>query len=165
MNRGAILGSGSMIAAERTLMDDPYELRRFVKAQNIVFAQVLEELEAGHKVSHWMWFVFPQVAGLGASAMSQRYAISGLAEAKAYLADPILGARLVECADLVCRHASRSARDIMGSPDDLKLQASATLFDRAGGDPVFARVLESFFDGEPHQKTLKLLAVDQPSNT
>jgi uncharacterized protein (DUF1810 family) len=144
---------------------DRFELRRFVKAQNIVYAQVLEELAAGRKASHWMWFVFPQIAGLGASAMSQRYAISGLEEAKAYLDDPILGGRLRECAGFVCRHADRSARDIMGSPDDLKLQASATLFDRAGGGEVFAELLRLFFDGKPHAETLRLLAVAQPSKT
>ncbi len=144
---------------------DRFELRRFVKAQNIVYAQVLEELTAGRKTSHWMWFVFPQLAGLGASAMSQRYAISGLDEAKAYLADPILGGRLRECALIACRHAGRSAREIMGSPDDLKLQACATLFDRAGGGKVFAELLRLFYDGQPHAETLRLLDERQPSKT
>ncbi len=144
---------------------DRFELRRFVKAQNIVYAQVLEELAAGRKASHWMWFVFPQLAGLGASAMSQRYAISGLDEAKAYLADPILGGRLRECALIVCRHAGRAAREIMGSPDDLKLQACATLFDRAGGGEVFAELLRLFYNGKPHAETVRLLDEGQPSKT
>ncbi len=146
-------------------LQDPYELRRFIKAQNIVYAQVLEELTAGRKASHWMWFVFPQLAGLGASAMSQRYAISGLEEARAYLAGPILGGRLRECAGFICRHAGRSAREIMGSPDDLKLQASATLFERAGGGDVFSEVLRLFYDGKPHAETLRLLGLAQPSKT
>ncbi len=147
------------------IQQDRFELRRFVKAQNIVYAQVLEELSAGRKTSHWMWFVFPQLAGLGASAMSQRYAISGLDEAQAYLADPILGGRLQECALLVCRHAGRSAREIMGSPDDLKLQACVTLFDRAGGGEAFAELLRLFYEGKPHAETLRLLENRQPSKT
>lgn len=146
-------------------MEDPHELQRFVKAQNIVYAQVLEELSAGRKASHWMWFVFPQLAGLGASAMSQRYAISGIDEARAYLADDILGGRLRECASLVLGHAGRSAREIMGSPDDFKLQASATLFERAGGGQVFADVLRVFYGGKPHEATIRLLAGVQPSKT
>ena len=146
-------------------MQDRYELRRFVKAQNIVYAQVLDELTAGRKQSHWMWFVFPQFAGLGTSAMSQRYAIADLDEARAFLADPILGDRLQQCAGLVCSHADRTAREMMGSPDDLKLQACATLFDRAGGGPIFAELLRTFYGGKPHAETLRLLAVAQPSNT
>ena len=144
---------------------DPHDLSRFVKAQNIVLADVVAELEAGRKTSHWMWFVFPQIAGLGESAMSQRYAIAGLDEARAYLAHELLGPRLRDCAGLVLRHAGRPARDILGSPDDMKLQASMTLFARAGGGDICAAVLDAFYGGREHRATLGLLAEAQPSKT
>jgi len=145
--------------------DDPFALARFVEAQDAVHTQVIAELSAGRKASHWMWFVFPQIAGLGTSAMSQRYAISGLDEARAYLAHPVLGGRLAECAALVARQAGRSASAIMGSPDDMKLQACATLFERAGGGAVFALLLRTFYGGQRHEPTLRLLREAQPSKT
>jgi uncharacterized protein (DUF1810 family) len=147
------------------MTDDPFELRRFVKAQNIVLAEVLAELSAGRKTSHWMWFVFPQIAGLGASTMSQRYAISSMAEAKAYLSHELLGPRLAECAGLVLGHAGRSAHEIFGSPDDMKLQASMTLFARAGGEQVFQEVLRGFYGGREHEATLARLVEAQASQT
>jgi uncharacterized protein (DUF1810 family) len=137
---------------------DPYRLERFVQAQDVVHARALEELRAGRKASHWMWFVFPQVAGLGSSPTSQRYAIGSLAEARAYLDHPVLGSRLVECARAVLAHPDRSARQIMGTPDDAKLRSSMTLFALAGGtEPVFQQVLDMFFDSERDPRTADLL--------
>ena len=101
---------------------DPYRLERFVEAQDGVHTRALAELRAGRKTSHWMWFVFPQVAGLGSSPMSQHYAIGSLGEARAYLEHPVLGPRLVECARAVASHPDRTGREIMGSPDDAKLR-------------------------------------------
>jgi len=125
---------------------DPYQLQRFVDAQDAVYARALEELRRGRKESHWMWVVFPQMAGLGRSTMSERYAIRSDDEARAYLAHPTLGARLTECAEAVLAVEGRSAREIFGSPDDLKLRSSATLF--AGVSPpgsVFQRLLDKYF--------------------
>jgi len=137
---------------------DPHRLERFVEAQDGgVHAQALSELRNGRKTSHWMWFVFPQVAGLGSSSTSQRYAIGSLAEARAYLDHPVLGPRLVECAEAVLTHPDRSAREIMGSPDDAKLRSSMTLFALAGSDPVFQQVLDVFFAGERDPRTVELL--------
>ena len=134
-------------------------LERFVEAQsNGVYAQALDELLAGRKTSHWMWFVFPQVAGLGSSPTSQRYAIGSRAEARAYLDHPVLGPRLVECARAVLSHPDRTARQIMGSPDDVKLRSSMTLFALvADGEPVFQQVLDTFFAGEHDPRTVDLL--------
>jgi uncharacterized protein (DUF1810 family) len=138
--------------------DDPYDLQRFVTAQEPVMDRVRAELRRGRKASHWMWFVFPQVAGLGSSPTAQHYAISGLDEARAYLAHPVLGPRLVECARLAAAVEGRSAREVFGSPDDLKLRSSMTLFARAAPDePAFAAVLDRFFDGEPDPRTLERL--------
>ena len=126
-----------------------FDLQHFVDAQEPIYAQVVRELGDGHKRTHWMWFIFPQLAGLGHSPMAQRYAISGLEEARAYLAHPVLGARLRECADLVSQQSGRSAHDIFGSPDDVKLRSSMTLFHRA--DPqnaVFTSILDRFCGGE-----------------
>ena len=137
---------------------DPYRLERFVKAQDDVYARALNELRAGRKASHWMWFVFPQVAGLGSSPTSQRYAIGSLGEARAYLDHPVLGSRLLECARAVLSHPDRTAREIMGSPDDAKLRSSMTLFALAADSvPVFQQVLDTFFAGEPDQRTVDLL--------
>jgi uncharacterized protein (DUF1810 family) len=138
---------------------DPYSLERFVEAQsNGVHAQALDELRAGRKASHWMWFVFPQVAGLGSSPTSQRYAIGSLAEARAYLDHPVLGSRLVECARAVLSHPDRTARQIMGSPDDAKLRSSMTLFALAAdAEPVFQVVLNAFFAGELDPRTVDFL--------
>ena len=138
--------------------DDPYDLQRFVTAQDPMLDRVREELRRGRKSSHWMWFVFPQVAGLGSSPTAQHYAISGLDEARAYLAHPVLGPRLVECARLAVAVEGRSAREVFGYPDDLKLRSSMTLFARAAPDePAFAGVLDRFFDSEPDPRTLERL--------
>lgn len=137
----------------------PFHLQRFVNAQNPVFAQVLSELEQGRKVSHWMWFIFPQIQGLGSSSMAQKFGISSLEEARAYLAHPILGPRLRECAELVNRIAGSSIHEIFGSPDDLKFRSSMTLFALADPDtPVFHDVLAKYFAGKPDQLTLDLAA-------
>src|ERR687890_544601 len=122
-----------------------FDLDRFVEAQAAPYAGALAELRRGRKQSHWMWFVFPQVAGLGSSAMSQHYAIGSLEEARAYLDHPVLGPRLVESAQAVLSHPDRSAREIMGSPDDAKLRSSMTLFALAGSEPLFQQVLDTFF--------------------
>ena len=137
---------------------DPYRLERFVEAQDGVHTRALAELRAGRKTGHWMWFVFPQVAGLGSSPMSQHYAIGSLGEARAYLEHPVLGPRLVECAGAVASHPDRAAREIMGSPDDAKLRSSMTLFALAAdSEPVFQQVLDTFFAGERDPRTVDLL--------
>jgi uncharacterized protein (DUF1810 family) len=137
---------------------DPFDLERFVQAQEPTYETALAEIRRGRKRSHWMWYVFPQIAGLGHSEMSQRYAISGAAEARAYLAHPMLGARLIECVEAVLKVEKRSAHEIFGSPDDRKLYSCATLF--ANVTPpgsVFERLLEKHFDGERDARTLELL--------
>lgn len=139
--------------------DDPYDLQRFVAAQAPVIAQVLAELRAGAKRTHWMWFVFPQVSGLGASAMARRYAISSLDEAKAYLAHPVLGQRLRDGTQLVLDANGRTAHEIFGTPDDLKFHSSMTLFARAApGGGVFRAALQTFFAGRDDPATLERLA-------
>ena len=138
--------------------DDPYDLQRFVAAQEPVMDRVRAELRRGRKTSHWMWFVFPQVEGLGSSGTARRYALSGLDEARAYLAHPVLGPRLVECAELAAAVEHGSAAEVFGYPDDLKLRSSMTLFARAAPDtPVFAAVLDRYFDGAPDERTLDRL--------
>src|SRR5437763_109399 len=129
---------------------DPYDLGRFVRAQEGDHERALAEIRAGRKRSHWMWYVFPQLDGLGSSATSRRYAIKSLAEARAYLAHPVLGPRLVECAEIVAGQGAQSAEEIFGSIDAMKLHSSMTLFARA--DPAqaaFQRVLDTFFEGRP----------------
>lgn len=139
-------------------MTDPYDLARFVAAQAPVFPRVLDELSAGRKTSHWMWFVFPQIAGLGYSAMAARYAIGSLDEARAYLAHAELGPRLRRCTALVNAVEDRSALQIFGQPDDAKFRSCMTLFDKAAdGDALFATALERFFDGRPDEATLARL--------
>jgi uncharacterized protein (DUF1810 family) len=141
-------------------MDDPYRLERFVQAQDAggTFQRAVAELRAGRKVSHWMWFVFPQVEGLGLSAMSQRYAISGLAEARAYLQHPVLGTRLVECATVLAGTDGKSAAEILGPVDAMKLRSSMTLFAAAAPDqPAFSAVLTKYFGGAPDEATLARL--------
>jgi uncharacterized protein (DUF1810 family) len=139
-------------------MSDPHELARFLSAQATVYEQVLSELRAGRKRSHWMWFVFPQIAGLGRSAMAERYAIGSLQEARAYLAHPVLGERLRECSRLVLEAAQDDVHQIFGSPDDRKFHSSMTLFDRAAGaETVFRQCLLKYFGGEPDRQTLALL--------
>ena len=139
-------------------MSDPYDLQRFVDAQDRVYARVVAELRAGRKTSHWMWFVFPQIAGLGNSPMAQQYAINSLDEARAYLAHPVLGTRLRECTQLVRDVKGRDISDILGYPDDLKFRSSMTLFaalDEA--PPVFDAALRQFFGGKPDARTLEIL--------
>jgi uncharacterized protein (DUF1810 family) len=137
---------------------DSFNLERFVQAQGPCYSNVLRELQQGRKTTHWMWFIFPQLRGLGYSSTSRYYAISGRDEAQQYLGHPLLGARLVECSRAVLSHAGRSALDIFGSPDDVKLRSCMTLFeDGPGADTVFAQVLDTFFHGERDAKTLKLL--------
>lgn len=139
--------------------DDPYDLVRFVDAQSGVHERAVAELRGGRKRSHWMWFVFPQLAGLGHSGMAQRYGITGLDEARAYLGHPVLGARLQECAQaLEALEARLSAADIFGPPDDLKLRSSLTLFAQAAGPgSIFERLLEKYFAGRPDERTLAML--------
>ena len=137
-------------------MDDPYDLARFVTAQDAqrTYDQATAELRAGSKASHWMWFVFPQITGLGQSSVSRRYAIRSVAEARAYLAHPVLGPRLVECATIVAGLAGRTAEQIFGGIDAQKLRSSMTLFLHAApGEPVFRRVLDQYFGGKPDPAT------------
>lgn len=131
-------------------------LDHFMQAQAPVIEAVLTELRAGQKRSHWMWFVFPQVEGLGSSPRSQRYALHSLAEARAYLAHPVLGPRLTACTEAVLGHAGqRTANEIFGSPDDLKFHSSMTLFHRAAPEEaLFRQALDAFFDGEEDERTL-----------
>jgi uncharacterized protein (DUF1810 family) len=141
-------------------MNDPYRLNRFLRAQDRgdTYAAAVAELRAGRKVSHWMWFVFPQIAGLGRSPMAQEFAISSLAEARAYLADPVLGARLIECARILRDLEGRSAQEILGGIDAMKLRSSMTLFARAAPDtPLFAEVLDKYFGGVSDEATEHLL--------
>jgi uncharacterized protein (DUF1810 family) len=137
---------------------DQFDLQRFVEAQHGVYGSVRAELSAGRKRSHWMWFIFPQVAGLGFSAMAERYAISGLAEARAYLAHPLLGARLRECCALVLALQDANAHAIFGSPDDMKFRSSLTLFAQAAPDePLFTDCLRRYYGGQADQATLDRL--------
>ncbi len=139
-------------------MDDPYDLKRFVDAQRGTYEQACAELRRGRKTGHWIWFIFPQIAGLGMSAMSQRYAIGSLAEAKAYLGHSILGPRLREISEIALGIEGRTTDEIFGWPDDMKLRSSMTLFAAASGDErVFVGVLEKYFGGERDKKTLELL--------
>ena len=134
------------------------DLGRFVDAQQEVYQQALAELTAGSKRGHWMWFVFPQIAGLGRTATAQRYAITDLAEARAYLADPVLGPRLAECARALLGVRDRTATQILGTPDDLKLRSSMTLFAHAAEDPaVFRAVLDRYYGGQDDPATLQRL--------
>ncbi|MGW5238097.1 DUF1810 domain-containing protein [Monashia sp. NPDC004114] len=145
------------------MTDDPFDLARFVSAQDRggTYARALTELRAGSKRSHWMWYVFPQVAGLGQSPTSQLYAVSGLPEARAYLAHPVLGPRLMECARAVDQLTTRDARSVLGSIDAVKLRSSMTLFERAAENPdtasLFASVLDHYFDGRRDDATLGIL--------
>jgi uncharacterized protein (DUF1810 family) len=135
--------------------DDPFNLQRFVDAQAPVYDRVRAELKNGRKQSHWMWFIFPQIAGLGHSAMAQRYAITSLREADAYLKHPVLGPRLRECARLVVAVDGKSAYEILGSPDDMKFHSCMTLFARAAPqEEIFAAALDRHFDGRDDALTL-----------
>ena len=140
--------------------DDPYRLQRFLDAQRDTYEQARDETRGGRKHSHWMWFVFPQLRGLGFSATSQRYAIGSLAEARAYLDHPLLGPRLIECCEAVLASAA-TAHEMFGSPDDVKLRSCATLFAAAApGVRVFEQLLMRKFGGQRDARTLALLAED-----
>lgn len=137
---------------------DRYNLGRFVEAQARDYRTALYELKDGCKRSHWIWYIFPQIAGLGRSHTAEQYAIGSLDEARAYLEHPLLGAHLIECCEVLLAIQRRSARDILGMPDDMKLRSCATLFaEVAEKNPVFQRVLEKYFNGEGDSKTLALL--------
>ena len=145
-------------ATHEQYMTDHFDLDRFVVAQEVNYFDALAELQAGQKRSHWMWYVFPQIAGLGHSAMSARYGIHGEEEARAYLAHAILGPRIIECADAILGISNRSAREILGSPDDLKLRACATLFAQVSpAGSVFHRILDRYYGSEPDPQTLERL--------
>jgi len=136
---------------------DPFHLERFVLAQERVYPRVLSELEAGEKMSHWMWFIFPQIQGLGRSPISIEYAISSRDEARAYLQHPVLGPRLKECTGLVLRVEGRSAFEIFDTPDDIKFRSCMTLFAQVSSDDIFQRALDKYFDGVPDRLTLDRL--------
>jgi uncharacterized protein (DUF1810 family) len=139
-------------------MEDAHELRRFVEAQQPIFKAVQAGLRAGSKTSHWMWFVFPQLKGLGFSQTSQYYGIASLQEAEAYWQHPVLGSRLRECTELVLAVEGRTARQVFGPPDDLKFRSSMTLFELAvPAEPIFGVALEKYFAGERDTATLRLL--------
>jgi uncharacterized protein (DUF1810 family) len=144
-------------------MEDPFNLNRFVEAQCTEYYDVLAELRAGRKRSHWIWFIFPQLKGLGRSSTSEYYGIASLAEAEAYLRHPVLGARLRECTELVNRGEERAIEEILGFPDDLKFRSSMTLFAQtqfaraAEGNALFNAALEKYFGGAPDERTLELL--------
>ena len=144
---------------------DRWNLGRFVEAQQGDYAQALAEIGAGRKRSHWMWYVFPQLSGLGSSPTSVHYAIKSRDEAEAYLAHPVLGRRLVACAEAVLQVRDRSAREIFGSPDDMKLQSSATLF--ASVSPpgsVFHRIIDKYFDRQPDVRTVESLMLESSTD-
>lgn len=136
---------------------DPFDLQRFIDAQASIYSQALGEIAAGEKRSHWMWFIFPQIGGLGTSAMAAKYAIRDRAEAAGYRAHPLLGSRLEACCRALEAVDGRSAHDIFGSPDDLKLRSSMTLFDAVAPLDVFDRVLKKYYDGRRDSRTLELL--------
>jgi uncharacterized protein (DUF1810 family) len=140
---------------------DPYDLNRFLQAQQNDYQRALSEIRSGRKRSHWMWYIFPQCDGLGFSSTSKRYAIKSVAEAEAYLRHSVLGPRLVECAEAVLGVEGRSASEVFGSPDDIKLRSCATLFAAVSpAGSVFERVLEKFFRGVRDEKTLRLMGVE-----
>lgn len=149
-----------MLPLTDTMEDDPYDLNRFLRAQEHDYQRALAEIVSGRKRSHWMWYVFPQFDGLAFSSTSKRYAIKSIAEARAYLAHPILGPRLLECAEAVVRIAGRSATDIFGTPDDLKLRSCVTLFaSLLPPGSVFDRLLGKYYEGRRDDRTLHLLGL------
>jgi uncharacterized protein (DUF1810 family) len=140
--------------------DDPYDLTRFVRAQEQDYEQALSEIRSGRKRTHWMWYIFPQIDGLAFSSTSKHYSIKSLEEAKAYLEHPILGPRLLECTEAVVSVEGRSATDIFGAPDDLKLRSCATLFACVSPpDSMFDRLLRKYYRSERDGKTLQLLGI------
>ena len=141
---------------------DPHDLGRFVEAQEGGYERALSEARAGRKRSHWMWYVFPQFEGLGSSTTSRRYAIKSVAEAEAYLRHPTLGPRLLECCEAALGVAGRSALEVFGSPDDVKLRSCATLFASVSpAGSVFERLLGKYFQGRRDEKTLRLMGLDR----
>jgi len=142
----------------RPLSDDPFDLTRFIKPLGAAWPQVAAELAAGRKRSHWIWFVFPQIAGLGASVRSVHFAISSLDEARAYLAHILLGPRLHEATQMMLAVEDQSALDILGAPDDLKFHSSMTLFDAAAPNDIFAAALKKYFNGQRDATTLAKLS-------
>jgi uncharacterized protein (DUF1810 family) len=140
--------------------DDPFDLNRFVVAQDAggTYARAVAELRRGRKTSHWMWFVFPQIAGLGQSATARRYALASVIEARAYLAHPVLGARVRECASILLGLGDRTATEILGPVDSQKLRSSMTLFLRGQPEePLFGQILDRYFEGQPDEATDRLL--------
>lgn len=138
--------------------DDPFSLERFASAQEGLYESVCRELKQGRKRSHWMWFIFPQLDGLGRSSTAKHYAIKSLDEAEAYLAHPVLGSRLLECCQLILGVEGKSATDIFGFPDDVKLRSSMTLFAETSDSPSeFQAVIDKYFGGHPDERTIALL--------
>ena len=144
-------------------MTDPFDLERFVGAQSPVYERVLAELRRGRKQSHWMWFIFPQLAGLGHSAMAQRFAIDSTEEARAYLAHGLLGPRLRECTALVNAVEGRTITELLGSPDDLKFRSSMTLFAAVSGEAEFSSAIAKYYGGTQDRRTLDLLQSQRPA--
>ena len=142
-------------------MEDPHNLERFIEAQRADYERALAEIRSGRKRSHWMWYIFPQIEGLGFSAMSQRYAVRSTAEARAYLEDPVLGARLRTCAEALVSLEGRSVEEIFGFPDDQKLRSCATLFGAVSpAGSVFHRLLQKYFQGEWDPKTIEKIKAE-----
>jgi uncharacterized protein (DUF1810 family) len=140
--------------------EDPYDLKRFVDAQEMSYQHAIAELHDGQKRTHWMWYVFPQFEGLGTSHTSKRFAIKSIEEANAYLAHPLLGPRLLECCEAIVELEGQSANEIFGIPDDLKLRSCVTLFAQVcSGGSIFQQVLDKYFDGKPDEQTLNLVGV------
>jgi uncharacterized protein (DUF1810 family) len=142
-------------------MSDSFDLRRFVDAQGAVYPQIVAELSHGRKQTHWMWFIFPQIAGLGFSAMAQRFAIGSRAEAVAYLEHHLLGPRLVECTRLVMAASEKPITDILGSPDDIKFRSCMTLFDAVSKQEIFAEAIAAFYPDGKDRATLAILETNQ----
>jgi uncharacterized protein (DUF1810 family) len=146
---------------QKIMPESRYDPFRFLQAQETVYPEVLAELRAGHKKTHWIWFIFPQIAGLGHSATAKHYAIADIHEARDFLDHPILGARLRECSTLLLQHRGKPIDQILGTPDDLKLRSSMTLFASAASSKsdkdLFGNVLEEFYDGHPDAGTLERL--------
>jgi uncharacterized protein (DUF1810 family) len=141
--------------------NDPYDLSRFLRAQDVDYERAVVEIKSGQKRSHWMWYIFPQIDGLGVSSLSKRYSLKSLDEARAFLQHPILGPRLLACAEAVASVEGRSATEIFGSPDDLKLRSCATLFACVSSPgSVFDRLLAKYYRGRRDGKTLQLLGID-----
>ena len=138
-------------------MSDSFDLQRFVDAQASIYRQVVEELSRGRKQTHWMWFIFPQIAGLGSSAMAQRFAINSHAEAVAYLEHDLFGPRLVECTRLVMAASEKPVTDILGSPDDMKFRSCMTLFDAVSKQEIFAEAIAAFYSDGKDRATLEIL--------